>query len=206
LAGSNQLLDTTNTDNDSEMKKEAEDRKLQRLAKVHNLFEMLQGSQNLPATQKESRAQNEEMTAVRFILDTEEIGEAPWSLFQHDDTAAFRSAKRPSLLPTLSANDLPAGRTQMLNVSRIQTINHHPVESDKDSPPESILDIEDRLNWDEDFENPNDGEDDFAAQVESDMETDNCIGDSECPEQPDVSATQNDPGLIRPTYRSKRLA
>jgi len=46
LAGTDPELDTTNTGNDSEMKKEAEERKLHRMAKVHNFLEMWQGSQN----------------------------------------------------------------------------------------------------------------------------------------------------------------
>jgi len=40
LAGTDPELDTTNTENDSEMKKEAEERKLHRMAKVHNFLEM----------------------------------------------------------------------------------------------------------------------------------------------------------------------
>jgi len=60
-------LDTMNTENDSEIKKEAEQRKLHRMAKVHDSLEMWQGSQNLRATQRESRAQNKQMTAVGYI-------------------------------------------------------------------------------------------------------------------------------------------
>jgi hypothetical protein len=74
-------LDTINTENDSEMKKEAEERKLHRMAKVHDILEMWQGSQNLGATQKEPRAQNKQMTAVGYISDTKEIVKASWSLF-----------------------------------------------------------------------------------------------------------------------------
>jgi len=73
LAGTDPELDTTNTENDSEMKQEAEERKLHRMAKVHDFSEMWQGSQNLCATQKESRAQNKQMTTVGYISDTEEI-------------------------------------------------------------------------------------------------------------------------------------
>jgi hypothetical protein len=58
LAGTDPELDTTNKENDSEMKKEAEETKLHRMAKVHDSLEMQQGSHNLCATQKESRAQN----------------------------------------------------------------------------------------------------------------------------------------------------
>jgi len=65
LAGTDPELDTRNTENDSEMKKEAEERKLHRMAKVHYFLEMWQGSQNLRATQKESHARNKQMTAGR---------------------------------------------------------------------------------------------------------------------------------------------
>jgi len=94
LAGTDPELDTTNTENDSEMKKEAEERKLHRMAKVHDFLEMLQGSQNLRATQKESHAQNKQMTAVEYISDMEEIVKASWSLFQHDRAAAFKLSER----------------------------------------------------------------------------------------------------------------
>jgi hypothetical protein len=90
LAVTDPELDTTNTENDSEIKKEAEKRKLHRMAKVHDFSEMWQGSQNLRATQKESHGQNKQMTAVRYISDMEEIVKASWSLFQHDGVAAFK--------------------------------------------------------------------------------------------------------------------
>jgi len=90
LAGTEPELDTMNTENNAEMKKEAEERKLHRMAKVHDFLEMWQGSQNLRATQKESRAQNKQMTAIGSISDTEEIVNASWSLFQHDGAAAFK--------------------------------------------------------------------------------------------------------------------
>jgi hypothetical protein len=73
LAGENPVLDTTEAENDIELKREAEERKLHRMAKVHDLLEMSQGSQNLRATQRELRAQNKQMTAVGYISDTEEI-------------------------------------------------------------------------------------------------------------------------------------
>jgi hypothetical protein len=41
------VLDTTNTENDSKIKKEVEERKLQTMVIVHNFMEMWQGSQNL---------------------------------------------------------------------------------------------------------------------------------------------------------------
>jgi len=60
------------------------------MSKVHDFLEMWQGSQNLRATQKESLAQNKQMTPVGFIPDTEEILKALLSLFQHDGAAAFK--------------------------------------------------------------------------------------------------------------------
>jgi hypothetical protein len=115
LAGTAPELDTTNTENDSEMQKEPEERKLHRMAKVHDFLEIWQGSQNLCATQKESRGQNEQMTAIEYISDMEEIIKASWSLFQHHGGAAFKLSKRSPLPPALSAKDLPGGRTQILN-------------------------------------------------------------------------------------------
>jgi len=83
------------------------------------------------------------MTAVGYILDTEEIVKASWSLFQHDGAATFKLSERSPLPPALSAKDLPGGRTQILNVRGIRSIIRHPVESDEDSAPESILDTDD---------------------------------------------------------------
>ena len=111
LAGTEPELDTTNSENDSEMKKEVKERKLHRMAKVHDFLEMWQGNQNLYATQKESCAQNKQMTAVGYISAMEEIVKASWSLFQHDGAAAFKLSERSPLPPALSAKDLPGGRT-----------------------------------------------------------------------------------------------
>jgi len=73
-----------------EMKREVEQTKLHQMAEVHDMLEMWQGCQNLRATQKKSRAQNKQMTALGYISDTEEIVKASWSNFQHDGEAAFR--------------------------------------------------------------------------------------------------------------------
>jgi len=195
-----------NTENDSEMTKEAEERTLHKMATVHDFLEMWPGSQNLRATQKESRAQNKQMTAVAYISDTEEIVKLSWSLFQHDCAAAFKLSESSPLPTALSAKDLPGGRTQILNVRHIRRINLHPVESDEDSAPESISDTEDWLNWNGDLYNPNHSEEDCAADDDPDIEHNNCIEDPECPEQQDVSAATNVPGLGRPTRKSKRQA
>ena len=206
LAGADPELDTTNTENDSKMKKEAEERKLHRIAKVHDCLEMWQGSQNLPAIEKEFRTQNKDMTAMGYISDTEDIVQASWSLFQHEGAAAFKLSERSPLPPPLSVKDLPGGRTEILNVHRIPSINCHPVKSHEDSTPESIWDTEDWLNWNGDLDNPNDSEDNCTADVESDIEQDNIIEDLECPEQWDVSVVPNVHGLIRPTQKSNRQA
>jgi len=103
LAGTETALDNANTESDLEMKNEVEERKLHRMAKVHDCSEMWQRSQDLRATQKESRAQNKQMTAMAYISDTEEIVKASCSLFQHDGAAAYKSSERSPLPPPLSA-------------------------------------------------------------------------------------------------------
>jgi len=204
LAGDDPILDPSSSDNDMEMKREAEEKKLHRMAKVHDFLEMWQGSHTLRATQKESRAQNKQMTAVGYISDTEEIVKASWSLFHHDGAAAFKLSEKLPVPPALSAKDLPGGRTRVLNVRRIKRIDRHPAESDEDSSPESISDTENWLNWNGDLDNPNDSEDDWEADNESDMELDNGSEESETPELRTVSAAPNVPGLIRPILRSKK--
>ena len=206
LTGDDPALDTTNAGNTSEMKKEAEETKLHTMAKVHDHLEMWLGSQTQHATQKESRAQNKQMAAVGYISDTEDIIKTSWSLFQHDGAAAFTLSERSPLPPALSAKVLPGERTQILNVHRFRRINYHLVKSDEDSAPESISDTENWPDWNCDLHNSNDSEDDWAADVESDIEHDNGIEDPECPEQGDVSATSNVHRLIRPTRKSNRQA
>ena len=93
-----------------------------------------------------------------------------------------------------------------MNVRRIRRNNHHPVESDQDCTPESNSDTEDWLQWNGDLDNPNDSEDDGGADVEPDIEQASSIEDLDCPEQQDVSAVPNVPGLIRPTLKSKGQA
>ena len=131
--GGNAVSDSTNIINDSEMKHEAEAMQLHRMAKVQNFLEMGQGSKNLCATQKESCSQNNQMTAVGFISDPEDIVKASCSLFQHNGAAAFELSERSPLPPGFSAKDLPGGRTQIVNVCQIQRITRHSVGNDHDS-------------------------------------------------------------------------
>ena len=108
------------------------------------------------------------------------------------------------MLLSLSAKNHPGGWTQVLNVRRIKRINRHPAESDEISSPESIPDARNWLKWNGDLDNPNDREDDWEADNESDMELDNSSEDSETPEDLNVSAPPNVPGLIQPIQRSKK--
>jgi hypothetical protein len=183
-----------------------EEKKLHRMAKVHDFLEMWQGSQNLRATQKETSAQIKQMTTVGYILDTDEIVKASWSLFQHDGAATFKLSERSTLQPAMSAKVLSGGRNQIFNVLRIWKINRHPVESDEGTIPESISDTDDYLNWNGDLKNPIDSEEDCAEDNESDIDHNNGINDPQCPVQQDVSAMPNVPGMVRPTRKSKRQA
>jgi len=91
-----------------------------------------------------------------------------------------------------------------LNVRRIKRIDRHPAESDEDSSPESISDTENWPNWNGDLDNPNESEDNWEADNESNMELDNGSEISETPEQRNVSAAPNVSGLIRPIRRTKK--
>jgi len=110
------------------------------------------------------------------------------------------------LPPALSAKNHHGGRTQILNVRQIRILTRHPVESEDNSAPESISDTDDWLNWNGDLDNPNDSKDDCAADDESDIGPNNGIEDPECPEQQDVSAAPNVPGLVRLNRKSNRQA
>jgi len=140
LAHDYTALDTRQIENILELSKEVEEWILHRMAKVNNFLEMWQSSHRLYATQKESRTQNKQMTAVGYISDTEQIIKASWSNFQHDGDAALKSSERSLSPPALSAKDLRGAQTTILNVPRIRRIDHHPANSDEDSAPESISD------------------------------------------------------------------
>jgi hypothetical protein len=204
LAGDNPELDPTSADNDMEMKREAEQKKLHRMAKVYDFSEMWQGSQNLRATPEEYHAQNKQMTAVGYFLDTEVIVKASWSLFHHDGAAIFKLSEKSPVPQALSGKELPGERTQILNVRRIRRVNRHPAESDEDSSRESISHTKNWLNWNGDLHNSNESEDDWKADNESDIELDKGSENSESLEQRNVSAVLNVPGLIRPIHRTKK--
>jgi len=89
LAGTYPEFDTTNTENDLEMNIEVEEWIWHRMANIRDYLEIWQGPQIQHATQKEYRAQNQQMTTVGYISDCEEIVKLSWSLFQHNGAAAF---------------------------------------------------------------------------------------------------------------------
>jgi len=206
LAGEDPALDAMNAENDLEMKREAEKRKLHKMAKFHNFLEMWQGSQNLQATQKESRAQNKQMTGVGYTSDLEVIVKASCSLYKYDCAATLKLSEKSPLPPAVSAKDLPAGRTRVLNVCWIKTSERHLAKSDNDSVLDSISDAGNWLDWNRNLDNPNDSEDNWKADIESDIELDNGIQDPESPGQKDVSAAPNVLGFIRPTQKSMKMA
>jgi len=144
------------------------------------------------------------VTAVGYISDPEKNFKTSWSLFQHDGVAAFKLSGRSPLPLALSAKDLAGGRTQILNVRPIRTINYHAVESDQYCAPEIISDTTNWLNWNGNLDNPTDGEANCTVDDESDIERANGIQNPESPEQQDVSAARNIPELIGPTLMSKR--
>jgi len=206
LAGSDPALNTTNTEYDSEIMNGAVERKLHRMAKVHNLWDNWQGSENLHTTKKESRAQNKQMTAIGYISDIEEIIKASWSLFQHDGAAALKLSEGSSLPPVLSPENLTGGWTQIWILHWIMRINCHSVKTHNDSTPKSISDTNNSLHWNGYLQNPNDSKDECAADIECHRWKDNGIEDPDCPELRDVSATPDVPRLIRQTWKSQRQA
>jgi hypothetical protein len=58
LAGDDSELNMTNTDNDLEIQREVEQKILHRMAKVHDVMEMQQGSKNVCTAWIESRGRN----------------------------------------------------------------------------------------------------------------------------------------------------
>jgi hypothetical protein len=83
-------------------------------------------------------------------------------------------------------------------------INCHPVKRDEDRSTESILDMDDWLNWNGDLDNPKDSEQDCTGDDETDIEHNTGIEDPDSPNQQDLRAAPNVPRLVQPTRKSKR--
>jgi len=199
LVGGYPALDMTNTENYSDMMGEVEDSTLHSVAKVYDFLKRMQHSENLRATRKESRTWKKQMTAVGYILDTEDTVKAYWSLLQHDVAAALKLSERSLLPPALSAKNLWGGRIQILHIQQLRWFDCHPVEWGEDCACESSSETENWLNWNAGVDNWNGSEDDCMVDVESDIEEGNTCKDPETTEQQDVSAAPNVPGLIWPT-------
>jgi len=206
LAGDYTAHASRETGNDLELKREAVETSLHRITEVHNFLEIWHGSQNVPATQKQSRSQNKQMIAIEYISDTEDMIEASWSNIQHDGAAAFKLSERSPLPPSLSPKDHFGGQTHELILRWVKRINRHPAKSDEDSGLETIVHTEICLYQNGAMDNPNATDDDCEADIESDMELNNCIENPECPARRDVSVAANVPGLRRPTYSSMKKA
>jgi len=94
---------------------------------------------------------------------------------------------------------LAAGPTPVLNDRWIKWIYLYPTESDDTSSPESISDTEKWLHWNSDVDNPNESEDDSAADDAFDVVQQNSFDGPESPEQWDVCAAPNVPRSIWPS-------
>jgi hypothetical protein len=179
LAGTDPDLDIRISENHTKMKKVVEERTPYRMAKVHDFLAMQQGSQNLRATKKESPAQHKQRTALEYIMDTNQMSNTSWSLFEYNGAAAFKLSEGSPLPPHVSVNDLPGRQIEILNVHRIQRIILHQVESNEDSTPGCISDTEHWLTRNRDLDTPRDSDEDCAADVESDIEQEYGIEDPE---------------------------
>jgi len=196
MAGNYTACYNIETDNDLELIHEGEERKLLSMARVHNNFEMWQGSQNIHATLTASCGQNKQMTAVGYIAHTKQVIKASWSNFQHHGVAALTLSDKSPLPPAVSGKDIHGGQTPVLTVRLIKRLNHHPVTSDDDNAHESISNTEHWLNWIVDFDNPNVKEDNWDSDDMSEIALGNMFEGRDCPAHPDDNATQTVPGLI----------
>jgi len=167
---------------------------------------MWQGSENLRATQKESRARNKQLTAVRYISNIEEIVNTSWLNIQHDGAAVSKLSESTPLPQAFSAKYIAGRQTQQFNGRPISIFDGHPAKSHQDSAPFSLWDCENWLDWNHDSDNPKQCKDDWEADNQSDIELDNGKEDLETPEQRDVNGAPNVPGFIQPIQRSKIMA
>jgi hypothetical protein len=115
--------------------------------------EIWQGSSIIRAAQKESHAHNAEMSAVDSISDTEEIFNASWTNLLYISAAALTLSERSPLPPGRCAKNILGGQTKILNVRPIKKLDQHRPESDDNSSPEVISDIEYWIDWNGDLDN-----------------------------------------------------
>jgi len=175
------------------------------IAKVHDILEMWQGSENLHDAQLESHAQNWQMGAREYISNTEEIVKESWSNFQPEGVAASKLSERsPVPPPPVSATYLPRGWNPVYNACRIKRFDRHPTDNDEDSTTESILDTENLHDCNGALDNPDVSEDKQEADNESNIELENSVDNPATPEQGDVGVALSVARLIWPTWRSMK--
>jgi len=202
LVGDCPSLNASQTENNLDFQKEVDERTLHKMAQVHGFLEMWHGSQNLVTIQKESHVHNKQMTAVKYISDTEVIIKTSWSNFQHDGAAVFELSERSPLQPALSEKDLPGRQTHVLNSCRLRRIDGHIGKSDDNGTSGSISNTKNWHTCNGDLDYPNGSEDDCKGDNESHMQLGNGINPSESQEHRVVIALPNLPELTRPIRRS----
>jgi hypothetical protein len=79
------------------------------MAKIHDILQMLQSSDELRAIRMESHHHNKQMTGAGYLPSMEGIVKTSLSLFQHDCDTAFQLSETSPLSPALSAKNLPGG-------------------------------------------------------------------------------------------------
>jgi len=199
-------LDTTNIVNNSEMKKEAEKRKLHRMAQVHEFLGVVAG-QPKPTCYTEGILRSRKAAGscrIHFghgrecqsILVTLSIC---WS-------GCIQIIRKITLASSSVCKGPPWGRN-----SNIYSLPNQKNQSSSSrrwwgSRTWKRFGHGNWFNWIGDLDRPTDREDNWVAAGESDLEQDIGIEDPECLDLWDVSATPNVPGLIRPTRKSQRQA
>jgi len=193
FSGADPQMATPETEHVLEIKKEAEENKFHRMAKIHDFWKCGRAAKTyvLPRrnlTLKTSRGRLWDTFRTCTRLSTHPGHSLNILVRLH-----LNCPKDPLLPPPLSASDLPGGQNRISNLHRIRIIHLHAVETDEHRAPGSISDSWDLPNWNGDLDTQKDSEDDRAAYVQSHIEQDNRIQDLECPEQWVVIAAQNVP-------------
>jgi len=176
------------------------------MAKVYYVFEMLQGSQNLCPTQMLFCSHYAQITAVEYISVAEAIVKVSWSNFQYNGAAAFKLSKRSPVPPGVSPKDRSAGQTYVLNVRQIKRIGWHPAKIDMDCIHQNISDTENLPDQNGVLDNPNQSEETWVADNESNVELGNGFKDTKTPVLHNVNTAPNFPRLTWTSRRSKKKA
>jgi len=98
------------------------ERQLHRMAKVHDILEIWEGTQNLRAIPKKSHTENNQIQTIGYISDSKEIVKGSWAHCQHDGAASSQLMDTSHLPPALSQKHLPGGQTEVVNVCQIKEL------------------------------------------------------------------------------------